>query len=102
MENTSSSVLTGWKVSSLRTSSGISSMSASLSFGRMMCLIPARCAPRTFSFRTADGQHSDAKRELARHSDVAPPTGRPLMCASTSAVDIVVPADGPSPSEIAP
>ena len=42
ISNTSSSVDTQWKVNCLRTSSGMSSMSASLSFGRMMVEMPAR------------------------------------------------------------
>src|SRR5665213_514479 len=42
MAKASSSVLTGWKLSCFRTSSGMSSISASLSFGRMMVVIPAR------------------------------------------------------------
>ena len=75
MATPSSSVHTQWKVSCLRTSSGMSSMSASLSFGRMIVVMPARCAPSTFSFTPADRQHAAAQRDLAGHRDVA--THRP-------------------------
>ena len=93
--NTSSSVLTEWKVSCLRTSSGMSSMSASLSFGRMMVVIPARCAPSTFSLSAADRQHAAAQRDLARHRHVL--AHRPSRHRATRAPStIAMPADGPS------
>ncbi len=94
ISSTSASDSTGWKVSSLRTSSGTSSMSAAFWRGMMMCLIPARCAPSTFSLSPPIGS--------ARPRSVISPviatsrrTGRPDS-SDTSAVAIARPADGPS------
>ena len=71
MANTSSSVDTQWNVSCLRTSSGMSSRSASLSFGRMIVRDARAVRAEHLLLHAADRQHAAAQRDLAGHRDVA-------------------------------
>ena len=94
MANASSSVDTQWKVSCFRTSSGMSSMSASFSFGRMMVVMPARCATSTFSFNPPIGS-TRPRSVISPVIETSRRTGRPDI-ALTSATEIATPALGPS------
>ena len=58
------------KCISSRTCSGMSSRSFSLRFGRMIVLMPARCAPEHLLLDAADRQHLAAQRDLAGHRHV--------------------------------
>ena len=83
-----------WNVISSRTASGTSSRSASLRFGRTTSVRPARWAARTFCLRPPIG--STAPCSVI--SPVMPTVGLTGWSRSrlTSAVVIVMPADGPS------
>ena len=90
----SSSVETQWNSSCDRTSSGMSSRSASLSLGRMTRVIPARCAPRTFSFTPPIGR-TRPRSVISPVMATSRSTGRPDI-AEAIAVAIATPALGPS------
>ena len=68
---------TQWKVSCLRTSSGMSSMSASLSFGRMIVRDAGAVGAEHLLLHAADRQHAAAQRDLAGHRHVAAAPGGP-------------------------
>ena len=76
------------------TSSGRSSRSASLSLGRMISVIPARTAPRTFSLTPPIGS-TRPESVISPVIATSRRTGRPDS-AETSAVAMVTPAEGPS------
>ena len=92
--STLSTVSTKWNVISSRTFSGTSSMSASLRAGRITSVSPARWAASTFCFTPPIG----STRPDSVTSPVIPTSLRTGRCVSsdTSAVVIVMPADGPS------
>src|SRR5699024_7107273 len=92
--NTSSKCVTGTKVKSFLTLSGISSISFSFSLGIIIVFKLERCALKDFSLRPPIGK----TRPLKVISPVIPTfllTGVPVSD-DISAVAIVIPADGPS------
>ena len=67
--STSSRLITGWKLISLRTSSGMSSRSARFRSGMITSVRPAAWAARAFCLQAADRQHPTLQRDLAGHAD---------------------------------
>src|SRR5262249_37653719 len=67
--STSSRLITGWKLISFRTSSGMSSRSARLRSRMITSVRPAALAPRALCFTAADGQDATLQRDLAGHPD---------------------------------
>ena len=79
---------------SLRTSSGMSSMSFALRSGSSTWVMPARCAARTFSFTPPMGS-TTPRRVISPVIAMSLRTGRPVS-SEVTAVTMVTPAEGPS------
>src|SRR3989442_656638 len=93
-EMTSSMVSTRLMFMTLRTSSGTSGRSFSLSFGKRIVSIPKRCAAKSFSFTPPIGS-TRPRKVISPVIATFLRTGTRVR-AETIATAIVIPADGPS------